>query len=148
MSLNQNQFSMTAVTGQKDALVAGVVLPVKLVDAASAGDALKLDATSVAGGVIHAAKAAAKGDSMRGVLLHNVQKSDFVAGEIVEMGMQGTVVLLPMGAATSAEDELVYDPATKKYVAAASGEAVVAVALTSGATDELVRCLIVKAVKA
>lgn len=148
MALNQNQFGMTAVAGQKDALIAGVVLPVRLTDAASAGDALKLEGSSVAGGAISVAKVAAKTDSQRGVLLHNVQKADFVAGDMAEMAMVGSVVLLPMEAATTADDELTYNPATGKYVAAAAGEGIVAVALTSGAADDLVRCLIVKSVAA
>lgn len=146
MALNQNQFSMTAVSGQKDALVAGLVLPVRLTDTAKAGDALKLVAGSPAGGAISVAKVAAKTEITFGVLLHNVQRSEFVAGDMVEMGMIGTVVLLPMGEAVVAGQGLAFDPADGKYDVATAGQAITAIPLTDGATDDLVRCVVAKEV--
>ncbi len=103
---NSNQFAPTPVLGQVDLLAGTANIISAQIDPASVATAAQLTAGSpvkivdVAGGPIIVDTAAIT-ETATGVIVYNPRKSQYVAGDIVEVAMKGTVVYLETSAAVA-----------------------------------------------
>lgn len=143
--LEMNSFVPANELGQK---VSGLnVLSVEFYSATAsdkvgAGEMVKISPTAN-GLVTKGAKLSAATEASLGVVLSKPMKAEFAVGEIIEVGMESTLVPMTAGANFNAGTELEYNPTTKKVVAKTTG-AKIGVAMTNGVTDALVRVMIQK----
>lgn len=141
--MEMNSFIPSNVAGQK---ISGTnVISVEFTgstgdDPVPAGTAVKLYTTAI-GTVTKVVVLAAASDKTLGVILSKPMKSTFSVGDIVEIGMENTIVPLTAGEAITAGEDLEFDPSDGK-VYVKDGGAKMAVALTDADTDELVRAYI------
>jgi hypothetical protein len=138
-----NAFTPSNVLGQR--ISGSNVLSVEFYsatadDLATPGMAVKVSPTT-AGLVTKVAALAASTDVSLGVILSKPMKSSFAVGDIVEIGMENTILPMTAGGNFNAGTELEFNPTTKKVVAKSSG-AKIGVALENGVTDALVRVMI------
>lgn len=154
MAFNMNQFSQTPATGQLDLVVgnnpsvftlrvdpdsvatAAELVPgagVKLVDG-GADDPL---------GVPLVDERTADGDAIFGVILYNTKSNSYAAGDTLEVGARGSVVVLNSGAAIARGDSVALVLATPGNVVTRTTETILGTALDKAtAANQPVRVLL------
>ena len=140
-----NMVSPSAIKGFVDSVFSAFTLPV-MIDPASvntlvAGDVVKL--STVAGtGVILVDKAAAT-DTAFGVVVYEVKKNSYTAGDALSVALPGSVVLMEAGASITRGDSLEFSAATSRVITNAGVNPVLGQALTSASgAGKLVRVLV------
>lgn len=141
--MEMNSFIPANVLGQK---VSGTnVLSVEFysataADTVAAGTAVKVSSTAI-GFVTKVAALAATANEALGVVLSKPMKTTFAVGEVIEIGMENTIVPMTAGESITAGNALEFNPSDNKVYVKDSG-AKIGVALTNASTDELVRTYI------
>ena len=90
-----------------------------------AGQAVKLIA-GASGEIL--VDAIAAGDAVIGTILYNTKRNTYAAGDIVEIALEGSIVLLETGAAVNRGAQVATDPANGAISAAASGASATGIA--------------------
>lgn len=143
--MEMNSFIPSNILGQK---ISGTnVLSVEFyaasgsgVTAVTPGVAVKAVSTAI-GLVTKVALLSAASDATLGVVLSKPMKSSFAVGEVIEIGMENTILPMTAGESITAGQELEFDPSDDKVYVKNTG-AKMGVALTDADEDDLVRVYI------
>lgn len=143
MALNQNQFEQTTVQGQVDLLCGSsnvIAAEISASETATlvAGEAVKIEDS--AGGVPKVLALTADTDATFGFIVRNLKDIDRVAGEMIELAQDGTVMYMTAGAAIARGASVEVVSATKKVITSAGTNPIVGYALDKSAADgDLIR---------
>jgi hypothetical protein len=143
MALNQNQFSISTTKGTLDTGIgAAYSMSAEFYDASPSatiapGEAVLLAATTN-GTLTKVKKGSAVSDAFFGVVLTNPLKDSFAVGDVLEVAVIGTVVMLEASAAITCGDKLQYDPATGKVALRAGSGVRMAVAMEDASGDGVI----------
>lgn len=142
MALNSNQFALTTVVGTK--VMGNNVIQAKFYSASAdatitPGEAVVVVSTT-AGNVVQVAKGAAATDLYFGVVLTNPLKSSFAVGDVCDVALATTVVMMTASAAITAGAKVQYDYSTGKIATQTATNTVIGMAMDDASTNgDLVR---------
>lgn len=138
MTLSPNQFAITPVTGQMDMTVQGDVVSCQVSASQSgtlvAGDKVKLEDS--AGGVPKVLKITANSDNIFGTVVFNRKDTGFVAGDALEIAIDGALIWQVAGAAIARGAQVEVVASSQKVITNAGVNPVYGFAFDKAAGDD------------